>query len=514
MTAAPPHALLEVTGVSKRYGGNLVLDAVNLTVAAGEIHALMGANGSGKSTLIKILAGGENAERGGVAYLDGDRLDLDGPAVGSRDPRLHFIHQSANLVPSLSTLENAALGPGFPARFGMIDWANHRRQVTSMLDLLELEVDVDQPVAQLSAVQRTGVALARAMSHWTSTRSVLVLDEPTAALPATDVNRLLAMVRTMAAEGAGIVFVSHRLDEVLTVADTVTMLRNGVVVARHPVPGMTRATLVHMMLGHPATELTPARSAAAQTVVACRVEELASGPLRRSSFDLHAGEVLGVAGLDGSGREQIAAAVFGAVAREGNVSVADQPIGARPHASTAAGVAYVPADRLGSGCHPEMSVTHNATLVDLSRWQRWRLFIRSRRERAEVTEMMRDVGLQPLDVSKHVGKLSGGNQQKVVLVKWLSVRPSVLVLDEPGQGVDIGAKEAIFAMVRAAAIAGTAMLVASAVAEDLVALCDRVLVLKDGEIVAELSGDRISVHAITSESLGVHRGPATAEVAP
>lgn len=501
-----PEALLRLVDVSKRYDGPPVLDRVRLDLAPGEIHALVGQNGSGKSTLIRILAGYTPPEEGSRAWLDGEPMAL-GAARPDQRRRLHFIHQSLNLVPSLNALDNAALGVGYPTRLGRIDWARHRANTSGLIGRLLPGVDLESPVERLSAVEQTVVAIARALGHWTTDRSVLVLDEPTAALPAHEVEVLFEAVREVAGSGAAVLFVSHRLPEVFRLSQRVTVIRAGRAIGTWATSSLDEDSLVAQMLGRRLETLIPSGHRPARQDV-CRVDGLSAGRLRDVSFSIARGEVLGVAGLEGSGREELAEVVFGARPRaRGDVSVSGRAVPSSPAAAIAAGVALVPADRQRAGCLPAFSVRTNVTLPRLGDVRRSWGWIDRRRERSQVERLMGLVGLDPPAIERPVAAFSGGNQQKVVFGKWLRMRPKVLLLDEPMQGIDVAAKATIFELIAQVAKDGAAVLMCSAVTEDLEILCDRVLVFHEGRIGVELGRDELDQGVLGAEVLR-RRAPA------
>jgi ribose transport system ATP-binding protein len=503
------HYLLEVSEVSKRFGDAQVLCDVGLDLRAGEIHALIGHNGSGKSTLIKILAGFLRPDPGAQAWLDGEAFEL-----GTRSPetknRLHFIHQSLNLVPELNALDNIALGRGFATRFGLIDWRRHRRRAEEQVEALGLDFDVRTPVRELTAAERTILTIARAMTDWDAARSVLVLDEPTVSLPHTEVDALFETIRKVAAAGAGVLYVSHRLDEIFRLADRVTVLREGKVAAMgQPLAGLDEPQLVELMLGRAAAAMStlarqkaPAPPAKSLADPLCTVRHLAGNTAKNVSFDVHEGEIVGIAGLDGSGREEIADLVFGSRTRgRGVITVKGTVVGTDPRSAIAAGMGLVPADRLGKAGIGAMRIVENVTLSSLRALTRLGIWIDRRRERSEVARLMDAVQLVPLDLDRDLGRLSGGNQQKVVIGKWLRLSPRLLILDEPVQGVDVGAKAAIFELITRCAHEGMAVLICSVATEDLEVICDRVCVMRGGSVVTEISGDALKSNAVAARVL-------------
>ncbi|MTD55538.1 sugar ABC transporter ATP-binding protein [Amycolatopsis pithecellobii] len=494
--------LFVLKGVWKTYNGPLVLSDVDLTLRGGRVHALVGHNGCGKSTLIRIMAGAERAEPAGAAYLDGAPVELN-DSHSHHHRRLHFIHQGLNVIPHLSTLENVALGTGYPKRFGIIRWRSHRMRIREILHRIGADFDLDRPVHTLLPNQLVVVAIARAMAHWTDSRSVLVLDEATAALPAPEVEQLFTTVRHAVRDGAAVLFVSHRLDEVLRFADDVTVLRNGQVVMNAERDELTKATLLDALLGHQQHTTPSGNHARAETGkgTALRVQNLTTERIREASLTIESGEILGVAGLDGSGREQFADAVYGTIPRAGGeILLNGNTVPARPRGSVKAGMGLVPADRPRSGVIPEMSVRVNETLPRLKQYRRATKLLDKRREQRDVSTYLENVDMTPGSTEKKIKFLSGGNQQKVVISRWLRHGVDVLLLDEPVQGIDVGAKEVIFNLVRDAARNGTAVVMCSAVDEDLAALCDRVVVFDHGAIVAELRAPDITVARIAAAS--------------
>jgi ribose transport system ATP-binding protein len=495
--------LFSLRGVWKSYNGPLVLRDVDLTLRSGRVHALVGHNGSGKSTLIRIMAGVEHAEPSGTAFLDGAPFGLT-DSHSDQHHRLHFIHQGLNVIGDMSALDNVALGTGYPTKLGIIRWRAHRSRMRALLRRVGADFDLDAPVRTLLPNQVVVVAIARAMAHWTDSRSVLVLDEATAALPAPEVEELFRIVRRAADEGAAILFVSHRLDEVLRFADDITVLRDGQVVMTADRDSLTHSGLLDAMLGTQRRRATVTIEDAprqADDRVALSVADLTTERLRGVSLDVAAGEIVGVAGLDGSGREQFADAVYGGIPRAwGDVRIHGRPVTPRPDQSVRARMGLVPADRPRCGVIPEMSVRTNETLSRLTRYRGRLRLLDEKREQHEVAANVERVGMAPGTSEALVKSLSGGNQQKVVISRWLRHGVDVLLLDEPVQGIDVGAKEMIFDLIRFAAGEGTAMVVSSAVDEDLVALCDRVVVFDHGRIVAELRAPDISVARIAEVS--------------
>lgn len=490
--------LLEVRGMSKAFGPTEALIDVDFDLRAGEIHALVGQNGSGKSTLVKILAGVHDSDAGSIA-MEGEQFD-PGRSGEARLRGLRFVHQDLGLVDSLDVVENLALGRGYDVRFPRrISWRHERRQASAAIAELGYGFDVRAPVGSLRASERTGIAIARALDGWESAARLLVLDEPTASLPEAEVARLFDVVRTIRERGVGVIYVSHHLDEVLAIADRVTILRDGARVGTFAAAELDHDRMVELIVGRgptaPQQESAPPPEPS-QYESSLVVEDLSGAVLRGVSLRVGAGEVVGVAGLTGSGREEIGPALFGAAGRSGTVSVAGRsvPTG-RPDLAIEAGLGFVPADRKSVGLVASMVVRENVTLADLRPYLRGGL-LRRRAERSDVDAWLGILDVRPRDQSLGAMRLSGGNQQKVLLARWLRIRPSVLILDEPTQGVDVGAKAEIHRRIVDAARDGAGVLVCSTDTAELVRVCDRVLVMQRGEVGAELLGRDISEERI------------------
>jgi ribose transport system ATP-binding protein len=498
------HPALRLRRVSKNFAGVPALRNVDVDVAQGEIRALVGQNGSGKSTLIKILAGFHTPEPGASANLAGEPFRLGHPAA-AEDAGLRFVHQDLALVSELDTTENLALGGGFPRRnFGLVDWRQARSDAKMRLSRLGYEFDISSPVAELTAAQRTAIAVARALDERVSAPKMLVLDEPTANLPVAEVIRLMDLVRSVRDRGVSVLFVSHHLHEVFGLCDSVTVLRDGAYVDTRPTEGLTEPELVTLMVGR---ELAAAQehhrgdADSAGNEVVLEAKNLSTRLIRSASLTVSAGEVVGVAGLTGSGREHLGPAIFGGITRGGTVSLQGRtlPTG-RPDLAMAGGVGFVPAERHANALFPEQTLRENISVAE-PRAHTKGPFVDRRRERSDVQRWLERLDVRPPSPEAEIQSLSGGNQQKVVLARWLRRRPKVLVLDEPTQGVDVGAKAEIHQLVAEAARTGTAVLVISTDHQELARLCDRVLVLYAGEIVATPAAPALDADLLTSLTL-------------
>jgi ribose transport system ATP-binding protein len=499
-------AALEVSGVTKRFSGPVpVLDRFDLTLGPGEVHALAGGNGSGKSTFIKVLSGYHVPDAGTVT-LQGRPLSFGSPAA-SYALGCRFVHQDLGLVNSCSVLDNLSFTSGYPCSWGTIRGRQARDGVAADLARVGLDLDPRRLVGSLSRAEQTGVAVARALRPDSDVPvRLLVLDEPTATLPGDEVAHLLQTIRTVAATGVAVLYVTHRLDEIFLIADMVTVLRDGQKVGTCAVTELDRAGLVHQMVGHELDDV----AAAAATVHAhaddavLQVRNLQAPAIDDVSFSVRGGDIVGFAGVTGSGREQLLPALFGAIPRNaGSVVVAGQdlPVFA-PDAAVRSGVGYVPPDRKTHGAVMTLTARENLTLADLGPVTRRQRISRT----AESTEAR--AWFERLDVlprgaeERPLSTFSGGNQQKILLAKWLRCDPQVLLLDEPTQGVDIPSKLAIHRSLLAAANGGTAIVVCSSDVDELVALCHSVHVIRDGRVVAEITGDGLNAAAVGSATLG------------
>jgi ribose transport system ATP-binding protein len=493
---------LVARNLSKTFGGaSPALDGVSFEVQAGEIHGLVGQNGSGKSTLIKILAGYHVPDPGGQIRLGGDPVASGSPAA-SESAGLRFVHQDLGLVETLDTVENLSLGPGFDTRRGLIRWSRARRSAAEAMERLGHRVDVTRPVAELPMSSRTAIAVARALSTRHGEPLVLVLDEPTANLPSHETERLFELVRRVSGEGVAVLFVSHRLDEVVANCVRTSVLRDGALVGTREMSEVRESDLVELMVGgRVESHRRDTGRALGGGRPVLEVRGLSTHTIHGIDLDVRAGEVVGVAGITGSGREELAPAVFGGVDRDGVVTVSGAAVPRlRPDRAIAAGVALVPADRHRNAMFADASVRENLSIVNLRAAARLGV-IRKRAENARVRSWLSRLDVRPAAPDRMISTLSGGNQQKVVIARWLLQEPRVLVLDEPTQGVDVGAKAQIHGLIDKAAGTGTAVLVVSTESEELARLCDRVVVLRDGRVATVLHGDRITADQITAATL-------------
>ncbi len=473
----PP--FVTMTGISKSFVGVKVLKGVDFDVRPGEVHALLGENGAGKSTLIKILSGLYQPD-GGVVAIDGKEVRFastrDATAAG-----IATVYQELLLFSELSVAENVFLGHYPRKAGGVIDWAAVRERTRALLDSLDTyDLDVDTKVLSLSVAQRQRVEIAKALSR---NARVLIMDEPTASLVDKDVQQLMNVVRQLRERGVGIVYVSHRMSEIFALADRVTVLRDGAFVATRAIAEVKEADLVSLMVGRSIASLFPKVEApVGETIL--EVRNLHHGrQVRDISFTLRRGEILGVAGLVGSGRTELALVLFGMTpAASGEILLDGKPVRIRsPLQARNLGIAYVPEDRGLQGLVKPMAVRKNVTMARLERVSRG-IFLRARAETARAAAAVKRLAIRCRDVNQPVGELSGGNQQKVVIAKWLETEPRVLILDEPTRGVDVGAKSEIHAIMGELVKQGVAILMISSELPEVLGMSDRVLVMSGGRV--------------------------------
>ena len=507
--AAPPPAV-HALRISKRYPGTLALDAVDFEVRPGEIHALVGGNGSGKSTLIKILSGVLPAEPGGTIEI-GPHPAVPADkwtAEQARHAGVHVVHQDLGVFPDLSVMENLAIGRGYDSSLGVvIRWRAVRSRAEKSIRQFGIDARPTSPLRGLSQSNRTLVAIARALQDEVEhrPRGLLILDEPTASLPGDEAEALLSTLRRYADEGQAILFVSHRLDEVLQNSDRVTAFRDGRVVGTWATAEMDNDMLVEAIVGTsldrvstdtaspdaPSEETPGVPTAAGVPRLALR--GVAAGPLSGVDLEVGPGEVVGIAGLLGSGRSSLLRAIFGALPIEAGSILIDGREVAFRHSGDAvrAGVAYVPENRMGDACFPDLPVHSNISMATIRRyWSGGRLHHRS--ERSAARGLMATFQVKAPSELVSIASLSGGNQQKVIMARWLGNGPSLLLLDEPTQGVDVGARAEIHELIRQAAQRGAAVLLVASDPEELAHGADRVVVLGSGRIAATLRGPQRS----------------------
>jgi ABC-type sugar transport system ATPase subunit len=482
---------LAVTGMAKAFGATPALADADLRVSKGTIHALLGGNGSGKSTLIKCIAGVYQADTGTVEIYGDKHNARDITPVLARRMQLRFVHQDLALFPDLSIAENLALYGGYPTTrpFRSVRWRQLERDVANLLERYEIAARPTDLVASLRPSQRSMVAVARALAGDEGEKSILLLDEPTATLAEHEAHELLQSLRTRANAGQTIVLVSHRFPEVQGIADDVTVFRDGRVAATDRMSSMPISRLVTSMTGD--SRPSQATGAARQTTDAPQtlvVSGLSVGAAHAATFEVRSGEIVGLAGLGGSGRSSLLRGIFGSLRpTAGTMTFDGAPYLPKSESDAMrTGVALVPEDRYADAAFLDLSVRENISVSVLRSY--WRYLHMGRSVETEATrELITKYGIKADGPEAPLGSLSGGNQQKAILARWLQRKPTLLLLDEPTQGVDIVARAEIYATISDAAANGTAVLVASSDLDELLALTDRVLVLRAGQIVAELA---------------------------
>ena len=513
--AAPVLPALSIRNLAKTFGGARALKGIAFDVAQGEVHGLLGQNGSGKSTFVKIMAGFHAPDPGGELALHGRTVPLPLKPGSFRDLGLAFVHQHLGLVPSLTVLENLRIS-SLTAHKAVIRWAAERRAATDALARFGIRIDVSARVADLSQVDRALVAIVRAFeelrdgARTSSLPGLLLLDEPTPFLPREGVDKLFALVRQMTAHGASVLFISHDIDEILEITDRATVLRDGDVVGQLVTREASKDDFVERIVGRRVERLRVNREPTAIRKVRARLDRVSDPRLQSTSLDLHEGEIVGLTGLIGSGYERVPYLGFGASPAGGGTLTLD---GAThdltrmsPQTAIRNGIALLPADRQGASGVGGLSVDENLAVLALDRFFGWLGLDRTALGR-RTRELCTAFEVRPNNPGLPLSALSGGNAQKVLIAKWLSEHPRLLMLDEPTQGVDVGTRQQLFRAIRAAAQAGTTVLCASTDFEQLADLCDRVVIFARGRVHdvlvgADISKDTIAEQCYASVRLG------------
>jgi monosaccharide-transporting ATPase len=486
---------LEAAAMVKAFPGTLALDHVSLSLASGEVHALAGENGAGKSTLVKVLTGVLLPD-GGRLRRSGEPLNLTGTLDAQR-AGIRAVYQDDNLIPSMSIARNLFLGAEPRTRLGLIDATRMRHRAAAILTAYGLDADVRRPLSTLGPGAQKFVALARAV---TADAQIIVMDEPTAVMEPPEVETLFRVITGLRAEGRSVLYVSHRIEELYRVCDRVTLLREGRVVHSGPLTGLGRLSLVSLMLGRPPVRFAAAHQSSVHEEPGDPPFLQATGLTRRHaladvSIELRQGEVLGLGGLLGAGRTETAKAIAGALTLDaGQVTVAGAPLRSITGAIRA-GVSLLPENRRVEGIIPSLSIRDNISLAALPRLSRFGVVSNARIDRVVAT-FMRRLHIKATSPHQKVSELSNGNQQKVLLARWLAMRPKVLLLDEPTRGIDVGAKAELQDLLDELAVNGLAILLISSDLKELVSSCDRVVVLRDGAVAAELTGPDVTEDGI------------------
>lgn len=492
--------LLSVNGISKSYAGVHALSDASFSVDRGEVHAIVGENGAGKSTLIKIITGAVIADEGSI-HFDGNAIAENSPAI-SKKLGIAPIYQQPSLFPELSVAENLTFGSdaGF---WGLIDWNKRRKISRELLSRIGAKIDVDSTAAELSMPQQQLVEIARALG---SEATLFIFDEPTASLSEEDTKKLFEVIRGLKTSGAGIIYISHRLEELPVIADRVTVLRDGRTIETRPIEGVTSEELVRLMVGRDLSAVFPKREVK-KGDVAFELRDITSrsAGIRDVNLSVRAGEIVGVAGLVGAGRTELAKVIFGLepkdtgeILKNGRSVTIGHPIEAISH-----GIAYLPEDRRRHGVVLDLPISANITLASLKNLTSLRgMSFSFARERKIAAEYTRRLGVKTQDIHSSVSTLSGGNQQKVALSRWLMTEPTVLILDEPTQGIDVGAKSEIHELMMELAEKGVAILLISSELPEILGMSDRIAVMNKGTIVKIFDRAEATQDSILAAALG------------
>ena len=486
MTSTQP-SRLTLTGVTKSYGSIQVLHGVSLTIAPGEVHGLLGENGAGKSTLLNVLCGVVSHE-GGTIEVDGAPVQITRPKEAT-EAGIAMIHQELQQVPELTVAQNIFLGASLRRGAMFIDHKAQEIEARRLLATLDPDIDVTAPIRDLRVAQRQIVEIAKALR---SNARIIAMDEPTSSLTPKEFERLVEVIRVLTSQGVSVIYVSHKMDEVYRLCQTATILRDGRFVTRVSIPDTPLPTVIEHMVGR---ELSHAhhRSFATDRVM-LDVRDLSRGTaVRKANLTLHQGEVLGIAGLVGSGRTELLRLIAGVDAADcGTVSVDGKPVaGGNPRARIRAGLGLVPEERKRDGIIRHRPITANIGLPAMDKFTRAGL-IRKTTLSQRSEELMREVNLRPFDVSRAIGSFSGGNQQKAIIGRWLAAGTRIFLFDEPTRGIDVGAKAEIYDLIEKLASEGCGVLVVSSEMPEVIRLSDRVLVMCEGQISGDLAADQIT----------------------
>jgi rhamnose transport system ATP-binding protein len=500
-------SLLRLTNVRKSFAGAQALKGVSFELKAGEIHALVGENGAGKSTLIKIITGAHRADEGS--------LEINGDIVAENDPQLArsrgvaVIYQRPALLPDLTVAENIALGLEPRGAWRMVRWSNRRKRARELLARAGASIDSDALVRSLSMPEQQLVEIARALG---ANARILILDEPTASLSEREVERLHQVLRELRGQGVGIIYISHRLEELTALADRVTVLRDGSSIATKSMGDVDRAELIRLMVGREISVIFPKQTVPlGKTVLAVSQLGCRSTGVHDVNFAVRSGEIVALAGLVGAGRTEVARILFGLTPAEvGEIHWQGRPISINsPTAAMRLGIGYVPEDRRRYGVIPEMSIVSNTSLAVLDQISS-RGFIRFRLERALAAEYAAQLRTKAASVHMPVADLSGGNQQKVAMARWLATKPKLLILDEPTQGIDVGAKAEIHRLMGELAAEGMAILMISSELPEVLGMSDRVVVMHGGTVAGILDRAEATQESILALALGHPRAARSA----
>lgn len=493
-----PEAVLELINVKKSYGGVHALKNVSMDLYPGEVHALIGENGAGKSTLIKIISGAI-AEYEGIVKLHGKEIHFKNPTEANMN-KIATIYQERSLVPNLTGAENILLGKEPTKKLSIIDRKKLKAVAAKYAKMVAPGLVLDVPVRKLSAAQQQLIEIAKALSY---EPSIIIMDEPTSSLTEKETERLIGIVKELAQKGISVIFISHKLEDIFAVADRITVLRDGNVIETRSAAGVTSDELIKMMVGREIVDLIPKQDVNIGAEV-LRVEHLTRhGKFKDISFTLHAGEILGVSGLVGAGRSEMAMCIFGGDRiDDGKIFLEGKEIKSKStDESIKLGLGMVPEDRKIQGLIQMMSIRNNMILPILDETSKGP-FNDARKQDKLVAKFVDELEVKTQDVKNPVSSLSGGNQQKVVIAKWLAMNPKILIMDEPTRGIDVGTKSEIYKLIGDLAQRGIAILMISSEMPEILGLCDRIMIMREGELVATLNRSEASEEKILKLFLG------------
>jgi inositol transport system ATP-binding protein len=475
--AVPP--LLEIQGILKIFPGVVALNNVQLKLRAGTVHALMGENGAGKSTLMKIIAGIYTPEKGDIR-LRGQPIVLKSP-LDALNQGIAMIHQELNLMPYMTVAENVWITREPKNWLGLVDHAELNRKTAELFKDLNIDIDPAIEIQELSVANRQMVEIAKAVS-WNS--DVLIMDEPTSALTETEVAHLFAIIRRLRAQGKGIIYITHKMNELFEIADEFSVFRDGQYIATHLSSEVTRDDIIRMMVGREITQMFPKLDVPIGDVVLSVKDLCVEGIFKNVSFDIRAGEIVGMAGLVGSGRSNVAEALFGVVpATSGTISIKGEAVKIRtPQQALAAGMAFLTEDRKETGCFLALNIQENMDSAVLNQRYVSKGFVQSEQLNKDCLEMAKRLRVKTPSMDEIIQNLSGGNQQKVLVGRWLLTNPRILILDEPTRGIDVGAKAEIHRLVSELAGTGVAILMISSEMPEVLGMSDRVVVMHGGQV--------------------------------
>ncbi len=491
--------VLEMVNISKSFSGVKALDKVSLQIKQGEVHALMGENGAGKSTLMKILSGIYQKDRGDI-LLEGKAVEIPSPKE-ALDLGISMIHQELNPLYAMTVSENIFLGKEPCYGFTPILNRKKQRQLTEdLFKQLDIYLDPDARLQDLSVAQMQMVEIVKAVS-WQS--KIIIMDEPTSAITDTEVNKLFAIIKSLKEKGVSVIYISHKMDEIFRIADTITVLRDGQLIATQPARELDNPTLIKLMVGREITQLFPAeKKKGGETVL--EVKRLTNEMFQNISFSAHRGEVLGFAGLMGAGRTEVMETLFGLIPfTDGSIKINGKEVKIdSPKDAIGHGLALISEDRKLKGLNLKGSVKTNLTLPCLSSFSNALGVVKTEKENKFADREIKKFSIKAWSHHQIVNTLSGGNQQKVVLSKWLATGPQIIIFDEPTRGIDVGAKAEIYALIRELAKEGKTILLVSSEMPEIIGLCDRVIVLHEGTITRELQQSEVNQERIMEAAMG------------